>query len=230
MAASAASSRAASTLRFRTRRSSSSSGSAAPRTASIGPSSSSRATVAQLCRETTCERIFASRPSEKSGYRSYSACATASSRTLSPRNSRRSYADARSAAQEAWVNTCSSRPGGRASISLRRACGPRARPVLLVRRDVVDGLPHGRDLLRVLVGDLDSELILELHDQLHEVERVRVEVFLEGSLFGDYVLVDAQLLDEHFLHPFEDFLSRRCHVTSLAGKGRERAGSYTGHA
>ena len=31
------------------------------------PSPSSRATTAQLARETTCERIFASRPSEKSG-------------------------------------------------------------------------------------------------------------------------------------------------------------------
>ena len=31
------------------------------------PRSSSRATTAQLARETTCERIFASRPSENSG-------------------------------------------------------------------------------------------------------------------------------------------------------------------
>ena len=31
------------------------------------PRSSSRATTAQLARDTTCERIFASRPSENSG-------------------------------------------------------------------------------------------------------------------------------------------------------------------
>ena len=53
---------------------------------------------------------------------------------------------------------------------------------LLVCRDVVDCLPDGLDLLRVLVGDLDPELILELHDQLDQVERIGVEVFLEGRL------------------------------------------------
>jgi hypothetical protein len=44
--------------------------------------------------------------------------------------------------------------------------------------DVVDGLTDGLDLLRVLVRDLDPELILELHDQLDEVEGVGVEILL----------------------------------------------------
>jgi hypothetical protein len=77
---------------------------------------SSRATAAQLWRETTWERIFASRPSEASGYRSYSSFAIASSRTLSPRNSSRSYDDARSGAQDVCVKTWSSRSGGSAAI------------------------------------------------------------------------------------------------------------------
>ena len=47
-----------------------------------------------------------------------------------------------------------------------------------MRRDVVDGLSDCRDLLSVLVRDLDPELVLELHDQLDEVERVK-EVLVE---------------------------------------------------
>jgi hypothetical protein len=48
------------------------------------------ATPAQLWRETTCARIFASRPSDALSKRSNTARAIASSSTLSPRNSRRS--------------------------------------------------------------------------------------------------------------------------------------------
>src|SRR5437763_6921364 len=94
---------------------------------------------------------------------------------------------------------------------------------LLVRGDVVDGLADGRDLLSVLVRDLDAELILELHDQLDEIERVGIEVLLERRLFGDLVLVDAELLGENFLDSLEDFLARRCHVTSSWGRGRGAA-------
>jgi hypothetical protein len=73
--------------------------------------------------------------------------------------------------------------------------------------DVVDGLPDGLDLLRVLVRDLDPELVLQLHDQLHEIERVGVEILLEGSVLRDLVLVDAELLRQDLLDPLEHFLS-----------------------
>src|SRR5688500_1012035 len=146
---------------------------------SCSPSISSRATAAQLCRETTCDRIFASRPSDAPGKRSYSSRATASSSTLSPRNSSRSYDEARSGAHEECVKTISRRSGGSPSISPSR---PPARGRLLVRGDVVDRLPDRLDLLRVFVRDLDPELVLELHDQLNEVERIGVEILLEGRL------------------------------------------------
>jgi hypothetical protein len=98
-----------------------------------------------------------------------------------------------------------------------------------VREDVVDSLPDGRDLLSVLVRDLDPELVLELHDQLDQIQRVGVEVFLERSLVSDLVLVDAELLDENGLHLLGDFFSRRCHVTSFSGldRGTEAGRSYT---
>src|SRR5215218_1584400 len=175
-AASAASSSAARTFRLRTSRVSSSVGSPTACSWRRAPSSSCRATTAQLARETTCERILASRPSLKSGKRSYSC--------------------------RSWVTEPSS--------------------ALLVRGDVVDGLPDGLDLLRVLVRDLDPKLVLELHDQLHEIERVGIEILLEGGVIGDLVLVDSELLRQDFLDPLEDFLSRCCHLTSLAGGFRAR--------
>src|SRR5205809_3605780 len=91
---------------------------------------------------------------------------------------------------------------------------------LLVRGDVVDGLADGLNLLRVLVGDLDPELVLELHDQLDEIERVRVEVLLEGRVLCDLAVVDTELLGQNFLYSLKDFLARRCHVTSRGGRGR----------
>src|SRR3954452_2999171 len=138
----------------------------------------------------------------------------ASSRTLSPRNSRRSYEDARSGAHDECVKTCSIRSTGSSSISRRSSTGSPARARLLVGSDVVDGLPDGRDLLGVLVRDLDPEGVLELHDQLDQVERVGVEVLLERRLLGDLALLDPELLGQNLLDPLEDFIARRCHLTS----------------
>jgi hypothetical protein len=69
----------------------------------------------------------------KSGYRSYSARATASSSTLSPRNSSRSYEDVRSGAHELWVKTFASSSSGRSSIS-RASCSGRPLGALLLVR------------------------------------------------------------------------------------------------
>src|SRR6478752_10015867 len=44
---------------------------------------------------------------------------------------------------------------------------------LLVGVGVVDGVLHRGDLLGVLVRNLDAELVLQRHHQLHRVERVR---------------------------------------------------------
>src|SRR5918911_2050335 len=215
MRSSKASTIAARTFRFSESRSSSSAGIPLARSISRRPSPSSAPTTAQLARETTWERILARRPSEKSGKRSYKACATASSSTLSPRNSRRSYEEARSGAHDECVKTGSSRSTG--SASSRRSSSTCGSSSLLVRGDVVDRLANGLDFLRVLVRDLDPELILQLHDQLDQVERVGVEILLEGGLLGDLALLDAELLGQDVLDPLEDFLPRRGHVTSHSG-------------
>src|SRR5499426_2486023 len=47
---------------------------------------------------------------------------------------------------------------------------------LAVRLDVIDRFLDARDLLGILVRDLDPELLLEGHHELHRVERVGAEV------------------------------------------------------
>src|SRR5687767_6513176 len=60
--------------------------------------------------------------------------------------------------------------------------------------DVVDRLPDGLDLLGLLVGDRELELVLELHHEFYGVERVGVQVIDEVRLAGDLALVDTHLL------------------------------------
>src|SRR5262245_41499397 len=114
---------------------------------------------------------------------------------LSPRNSRRSYDSDRSVTLDGCMNTCASRSAGSASISETRSA--EAAGSLLVLGDVVDGLPDGHELLGILVRDLDPELVLELHDQLDEVERVRVEVVLKRRSLRHVALLHAELLHQH---------------------------------
>src|SRR2546428_6570596 len=81
---------------------------------------------------------------------------------------------------------------------------PVARPPLLVLFDVGDGVPHGDDLLGLLVGNLEVELLLERHHQLDGVEGIGPEVLDELGVRGDLVLFDAELLADDLLHPLLD--------------------------
>src|SRR5207247_2313518 len=65
----------------------------------------------------------------------------------------------------------------RLSMSVRPCC--RASGVGL---DVLDGVSDRVDLLGVLVADLDLERLLQRHDQLDRVERVRSQIVHEGGL------------------------------------------------
>src|SRR5450432_1849755 len=88
-------------------------------------------------------------------------------------------------------------------------------PLLLVRVDVVDGVTHGLDVLRLLVGDLHLELLFHRHHQLDDVEAVRPEVLDEGRFRLDLVLAHTQLLRDDRLY----FLlhRRRCHLLPPKG-------------
>jgi hypothetical protein len=56
-----------------------------------------------------------------------------------------------------------------------------------VTRYVLDGIRNGEDVVGLGVGDLDGELFLELQRDLHSVQRVQVQVFLEASISRDLV-------------------------------------------
>src|SRR5512137_241712 len=101
---------------------------------------------------------------------------------------------------------------------------------LLVCDDVVDSLADGRDLLRVVVRDLDAELILELHDQLHQVERVGVEILLERGLLRELAVVDPELLAEDGLDALGYFFTGQCHCSSTSRIGRVRGARGLYHA
>ena len=69
-----------------------------------------------------------------------------------------------------------------------------------VRLDVVDRFLDAGDLLGVLVRDLDPELLLERHHELHGIERVGPEVVDERRIRRHFFLVHAKLLDDDALH------------------------------
>src|SRR6266850_132281 len=69
-----------------------------------------------------------------------------------------------------------------------------------VRLDVVDGFLDAGDLLGVLVRDLDPELLLEGHHELHRVERVGAEIVDERGIGRDFLFIDAELLHDDALH------------------------------
>src|ERR1043165_2731606 len=55
------------------------------------------------------------------------------------------------------------------------------------------------ELLRLLVGDVDVELLLERHDELDGVEAVGAEVFHETGLGEQLLPLDAEFLDDDIL-------------------------------
>src|SRR3954463_7644445 len=71
--------------------------------------------------------------------------------------------------------------------------------LLAVGLDVLDGLLDARDLLGVLVRDLDPELFLERHHELDGVKRVGSQVIHERRIRRHFLFVDSQLLDDDAL-------------------------------
>src|SRR5215218_6943318 len=85
------------------------------------------------------------------------------------------------------------------------------RPDLLVQ--VRDRVADGAELLRVLVGDVDVELLLELHDQLDDVEAVGAEILDEAGLIGKLLALHPEL----FLDDVADLLSVFGHGNRSSG-------------
>src|SRR6202022_3479438 len=71
---------------------------------------------------------------------------------------------------------------------------------LRVFADVVDGIRHGANLLRIFIGDFDIEGLFEGHHELDSIERIGTQVVYERSAGRDLALVHAQLLDNNLFH------------------------------
>src|ERR1035437_4121273 len=90
-----------------------------------------------------------------------------------------------------------------------------------VLADVVDGIRHRANLLRILVGDFDIEGLFEGHHQLDRVERIGAQVVHERSAGRDLALVHTQLLDNNLFH----FFINGCHVL-LVSKSWNRGSRF----
>src|SRR3954469_20049736 len=60
--------------------------------------------------------------------------------------------------------------------------------------EIGDRVTDGAQLLRVLVGDVDVELLLELHHQLDDVQAVSPEILDEAGGIGELLTLDSELL------------------------------------
>src|SRR6266404_5862548 len=78
-----------------------------------------------------------------------------------------------------------------------------------VRLDVIDGLLHGGDLLRFLVGNLGLELLLERHHELDRIKRIGAQIIDERGIVLDLSLVHAELLGDDLLDRLLDVLRHR---------------------
>src|SRR5688500_1414819 len=108
--------------------------------------------------------------------------------------------------------------------------GSRTRRSAQLAADVLHGIADGLDLLGILVGDVDLELVLELHDQLDGVHRVGAEIVDEARLGGDLVASRSELLADDVVDAFLDVVSLR-HVSlprTDLGRFWVRAGSSPG--
>src|SRR3954452_5664399 len=152
--------------------------------------SSARATRAHDEPLTACARTLVRRPAPYRSKRGYRWSDTARLSTTSPRKASRSYASARCSTQDECVKACRrSSSGSSASNSSRDSgldpCG--------MGGDEVGCLADGQDLHRLLIGDADAVAVLQLDNQLHQVERVRLEVLAEARGLVDAPRIHLQL-------------------------------------
>src|SRR5215203_4094358 len=66
--------------------------------------------------------------------------------------------------------------------------------------DVIDRFLDAGDLLGILVRNLDPELLLEGHHELHRVERIGAQIVHERCIRRYFLFVDAKLFHDDALH------------------------------
>src|SRR3954467_2460270 len=87
-------------------------------------------------------------------------------------------------------------------------------------RHEVRRLTHGQDPRRLLVGDADAVVVLELDHQLHQVQRVGLQVLLEARALPDRGRLDLELLGQVGAYALEYLLAIHGLATLAAGADR----------
>src|SRR5690349_16864113 len=87
----------------------------------------------------------------------------------------------------------------------------------VVRLDVADGVADGLEVLHLVVGDLDAELLLSRHHDLDHGQRVDVQVVGEGLLLGDVVRVDPGDLLQDLGEAGSDLFAS-CHLLGVSSQ------------
>src|SRR6266699_3192619 len=72
------------------------------------------------------------------------------------------------------------------------------------------GLSNSGELFNILVGYLQLEDFFNRHDVLHQVERIRVEIFDQGGVRHDLASINAELFDHNLLESLIDPISAPC--------------------
>jgi hypothetical protein len=70
--------------------------------------------------------------------------------------------------------------------------------------DELHRVAKGLNGLGGIIGDLDPELFFERHNQFNRIQAVGAKVVDERSVFDDFVLFDAQMLDDNLLNAICD--------------------------
>jgi hypothetical protein len=76
--------------------------------------------------------------------------------------------------------------------------------------DEVDRVSHAHDARGFIVGNLDTEFLLELHYQLDQVERIGVQILNELRFAGYLLLLNPQLLGDNPLYALEKLVRHPC--------------------
>jgi hypothetical protein len=70
--------------------------------------------------------------------------------------------------------------------------------------DVFDRVADGSNLFRVLVGDINFELLFERQHQLDDSKRISAQIFDELGLVLHFSNIDIKLLSDDFLDLLRD--------------------------
>src|SRR5581483_1780507 len=84
--------------------------------------------------------------------------------------------------------------------------GPKS--ALRVLLEEFDGIAHGQNGLRGVVGNFAIEFFFERHDELDGVETVGAEIVDEAGVLRNLVGIDAEILDDDLFHPLGNITHR----------------------